>query len=275
MSEVTVRKTVPIDALRIDGGTQSRLKINVDTISNYAEKMEGGEEFPPVVAFFDGKDMWLGDGFHRYHAIKKIGKASIRADVINGTVRDAILYSKSANAKHGLQMSREDKWNNVLDMVTDFEWGEWSNREIARHCDVSHPFVQKVRDSLVKKTEDVIESPGNVSTKGSKDEPKDESKGEPKFTDPPPLPAAEAAKLQDTIDFLLKENEELTDKLAAGSSDDPEFTAKTIDELRDENKQLKIEVKSLTISRDQFQTENAQLIKQVNFLTKKLKKLEA
>lgn len=266
MSEVTVRKTVPIDALRIDGGTQSRLKINVDTISNYAEKMEGGEEFPPVVAFFDGKDMWLGDGFHRYHAIKKLGKASIRADVINGTVRDAILYSKSANAKHGLQMSREDKWNNVLDMVRDFEWGEWSNREIARHCDVSHPFVQKVRDSLVKKAEDVVEKPkgGNVTTQGSS--------GEPKFTEPPPVPAAEAEKLQETIDFLLKENENLTDKLASGSSDDPEFTFKTIEELRDENKQLKIEVKSLTISRDQFQTENAQLIKQVNYLTKKLKK---
>jgi hypothetical protein len=271
MSEV-VRKTVPIDAIRIDGGTQSRLKINVDTISDYAEKMERGEEFVPAVVFFDGKDMWLGDGFHRYHAIKKLGKASIRVDMHTGTVRDAILYSKSANAKHGLQMSREDKWNNVLDMVTDFEWGEWSNRDIARHCDVSHPFVQKVRDSLVKKTEEVIEKPasGNVTTpKSSKGEP------EPKFTEPPPLPAAEAAKLQDTIDFLLKENEELTDKLASGSSDDPEFTAKTIEELRDENKQLKIEVKSLTISRDQFQTENAQLIKQVNFLTKKLKKLDA
>jgi hypothetical protein len=267
MSEI-VRKTVPIDAIRIDGGTQSRLKINVDTISDYAEKMEGGEEFPPVVAFFDGKDMWLGDGFHRYHAIKKLGKASIRADVHTGTVRDAILYSKSANAKHGLQMSRKDKWNNVLDMVTDFEWGEWSNREIARHCDVSHPFVQKVKDSLVKKTEEEKPKTGNVTTKkGSPDEPK--------FVEPPPVPAAEASKFQDTIDFLLKENEELTDKLASGGSDDPEFTTKTINELRDENKQLKIEVKSLTISRDQFQTENAQLIKQVNFLTKKLKKLDA
>jgi len=55
---------------------------------------------------------------------------------------------------------------------------------------------------------------------------------------------------------------------------DPDFVEKTIKELRDENKLLRIEVKSLTMSRDQFQAENAQLIKQVAMLQKKIKKLE-
>jgi cell division protein FtsB len=270
MSEVTVRKTVPVDAVRIDGGTQSRLKINLDTVASYAEKMEHGEEFPPVVVFFDGKDMWMGDGFHRYHAVKKNGKASIRVDVINGTVRDAILHSYGANGQHGLPMSNEDKWSVVLEMVRDFEWGEWSNREIARQCNVSHVFVAKVRASLtvIEKVEPVIEKGGNVIETSGNVTIDDTKVLQPKIA----LPVAEYEKLQETIDFLIKENESLTDKLAVGSSDDPEFASKTIDELRDENKQLKIEVRSLTISRDQFQTENAQLIKQVNYLTKKLKK---
>ena len=80
-------------------------------------------------------------------------------------------------------------------------------------------------------------------------------------------------RMQETIDFLMEENQKLTDQLASGTAEDPEFTAKTLEELRDENKQLRIENKSLIISRDQFQAENAQLIKQVNYLTKKLKKL--
>jgi len=290
MSEMkeTVIKNVPAVAIRIDGGTQSRTKINIDAVEDYAAKMADGVEFPPVVVFFDGKDHWLADGFHRYHALRKIQKASVRCQVQNGTVRDAILYSFGANGMHGLPMTNEDKWHIVTEMVGDFEWSEWSDREISRRCHVSHIFVAKVRSS-VGKADEVIEKAqessseevgrkyvdkhGNVSTMKPASKKKEAVKEEEPQPEPS-VPAAEADKLQETIEFLIKENEALTDKLAAGSSDDPEFTARTIEELRDENKQLRIEVKSLTISRDQFQAENAQLMKQVNYLTKKLKKFE-
>jgi hypothetical protein len=291
MSEAkdTVIKNVPAVAIRIDGGTQSRTKINIDAVEDYAAKMADGVEFPPVVVFFDGKDHWLADGFHRYHALRKIQKASVRCQVQNGTVRDAILYSFGANGMHGLPMTNEDKWHIVTEMVGDFEWSEWSDREISRRCHVSHIFVAKVRSS-VGKADEVIEKAqessseevgrkyvdkhGNVSTMKPASKKREAVKEEEPPAEPS-VPAAEADKLQETIEFLIKENEALTDKLAAGSSDDPEFTARTIEELRDENKQLRIEVKSLTISRDQFQAENAQLMKQVNYLTKKLKKFEA
>ena len=291
MSEVkdTVIKNVPAVAIRIDGGTQSRTKINIDAVEDYAAKMADGVEFPPVVVFFDGKDHWLADGFHRYHALRKIEKASVRCQVQNGTVRDAILYSFGANGMHGLPMTNEDKWHIVTEMVGDFEWSEWSDREISRRCHVSHIFVAKVRSSIDKADEVIekaqesssdevgrkyVDKHGNVSTMKPASKKKEAVKEEESQPEPS-VPAAEADKLQETIEFLIKENEALTDKLAAGSSDDPEFTARTIEELRDENKQLRIEVKSLTISRDQFQAENAQLMKQVNYLTKKLKKFEA
>jgi FtsZ-binding cell division protein ZapB len=174
-------------------------------------------------------------------------------------------------------------------MVGDFEWSEWSDREISRRCHVSHIFVAKVRSSIDKADEVIekaqesssdevgrkyVDKHGNVSTMKTASKKKEAVKEEEPQPEPS-VPAAEADKLQETIEFLIKENEALTDKLAAGSSDDPEFTARTIEELRDENKQLRIEVKSLTISRDQFQAENAQLMKQVNYLTKKLKKFES
>jgi hypothetical protein len=33
-------------------------------------------------------------------------------------------------------------------LLEDEEWREWSDREIAKQADVSHPFVAKVRESL-------------------------------------------------------------------------------------------------------------------------------
>jgi FtsZ-binding cell division protein ZapB len=78
-------------------------------------------------------------------------------------------------------------------------------------------------------------------------------------------------KQQEAIDFLVQENEKLSDQLAVQGSSDPELAGKTIAELRDEIKQLTIELNSVKISRDQFQAENAQLKKQVTYLQKQLK----
>src|SRR5437773_5756457 len=39
-----------------------------DTINDYAQSMNEGDIFPPIIVHYDGKDYWLTDGFHRYHA---------------------------------------------------------------------------------------------------------------------------------------------------------------------------------------------------------------
>jgi FtsZ-binding cell division protein ZapB len=46
---------------------------------------------------------------------------------------------------------------------------------------------------------------------------------------------------------------------------------KLIEELREEIRLLKIENQALTVSRDTFQSENAQMKKQIKMLQKKLK----
>lgn len=138
-------KKLNLNAIRIDGGTQSRVEINNEAVSDYAEAVKVGIEFPAVVVFHDGADHWLADGFHRFHAHKQAGKASILAEVRDGTVRDAVLYSLGANRAHGLRMTNADKRKAVQTLLTDPEWSEWSDRKIADSCGVGHPFVAALR----------------------------------------------------------------------------------------------------------------------------------
>lgn len=266
-------KTLPLDEIRIDGGTQSRVKINTDRVALFVERMADGDEFPAVDVFFDGKDYWLADGFHRYHAALKRGKPGLTCTVRPGTVRDAILFSFHANGRHGLPFTLEDKRGNVTTMLKDPEWGDWSDREIARQCTCSHTMVAKMRTAMGKKDGErkFKHRNGKVATR------KVETDKKPEQQEAAPVSQeveAKIAALEDNIQTLVTENEKLTDKLAVINAPDPIQAEELIKELREENAQLRLEVKSLTISRDQFQAENAQLIKQVNMLTKKLKKLE-
>lgn len=138
--------TLAIDLIRIDGGTQPRAHLNPETVTEYANAMaDDGCVFPPVTVFYDGADYWLADGFHRVAASKEAGFADIDADVRQGTRRDAVLFSVGANADHGLRRTNEDKRRAVLTLLNDSEWAGWSDREIARQCGVSHPFVSSLR----------------------------------------------------------------------------------------------------------------------------------
>lgn len=134
-----------VASIRVDGGTQSRASLYQNVVDDYASAIGDGAAFPAVVLFYDGKDHWLADGFHRYHAHVKLGLAEIDADVRQGTRRDAILYSVGANESHGLRRTNEDKRRAVLTLLNDGEWVRWSDNEIARQCGVSQPFVSKLR----------------------------------------------------------------------------------------------------------------------------------
>jgi predicted nucleic acid-binding protein len=58
---------IPLESIRIDGGTQIRLEIRTDVVQEYAELIA---KLPPITVFFDGSTYWLADGFHRYHAAR-------------------------------------------------------------------------------------------------------------------------------------------------------------------------------------------------------------
>jgi hypothetical protein len=139
---------IPLSLIRIDGGTQSRAMLSDAVIEDYAAKIQEGVEFPPVVIFHDGAEHWLADGFHRVRAFIAASVDHISADVRQGTRRDAVLYSVGANGTHGLPRTNDDKRRAVMTLLNDAEWSKWSDREIARQCNVSHQMVAPLRASL-------------------------------------------------------------------------------------------------------------------------------
>lgn len=269
------KKILELKSIRTDGGTQVRKKLDAARSADYAQDMLNGDVFPPMLVAFDGSDYWLSCGFHRYHALLKNKKEEAEVLVRKGTVRDAILWAMEDNLKHGLRLTNEEKRDLVNRNLDDEKWSQDGDRVIARRCGVSHTTVARMRLERIKAKV--------AAEKAAKQEPvavKEE-------TPAPKQPVQEAPvnpnvrqleekiiELEESVVALSEENNSLTDQLAKQEAMDPEFVEKTIKELRDENKLLRIEVKSLTISRDQFQAENAQLIKQVAMLQKKIKKLE-
>lgn len=145
---------VPLESVRINGGTQSRAALSQSTITEYAESIRLGVDLPPVVMFFDGVHFWLADGFHRYHAHREAGAMEIAADIRTGTQRDAILYSVGANASHGLRRSNDDKRKAVETLLADPEWAGWSNNAIAKACAVSDKTVAAYRADHLRNSED-------------------------------------------------------------------------------------------------------------------------
>jgi ParB-like chromosome segregation protein Spo0J len=116
-----------INLIQRDGGTQPRAKIHPLTVVEYAQDLEAGANFPPVVVFDDGTNYWLADGYHRVEAALSIGLTQIVAIVRHGTKREAVLYSVGANAKHGLRRSQADKRRSVMLLLEDEEWSQWSD----------------------------------------------------------------------------------------------------------------------------------------------------
>ena len=260
-------KVINIQSIIIDKGTQSRAQISEETVTDYAEAMSAGDTFPPAVVYFDGVDYYLADGFHRLHAIKRLGKTSIQADVRTGTLRDAILYSLGANRDHGLRRSNADKRKCVQTLLDDFEWGEYSVNEMARICGVSPQLVLAVKHEM-----DGGEKVSSVKTNAPK-------KAKPtKLSNVIEAPLTDTDEKDEAVQELVAENQRLADRLAVHTMEaTPEeklSATETIKELREQIRILEIENQSLKISRDTFQRENAEMKKTISSLQRKLKKEE-
>ena len=139
--------------IKVDPACQARASLNDTTVDEYAEIMrdESDDNFPPIVVFHDGTDHWLSDGFHRHAAAQKAGLHSLKAEIRQGSRRDAILHAVGANATHGLRRTRDDKRRAVSILLGDPEWSEWSNRKIADCCGVDEKLVRTLRSASAAK----------------------------------------------------------------------------------------------------------------------------
>lgn len=283
-------KKMNVNAIILDPRLQSRVAVDEDMVKDFAEKMQDGEVFPPVhVYLVDGTHYYLVDGWHRALAIKEIEKTTIECIVTEGTWRDAKWASLAANNNHGLRPSPADKRKKIVNCLEDEEWSKYSDTLIAEHCGCSRKLVITVRNEgnvkkpdvvLAKRAGKIVEK--NISQSQNKKKKSDSEK--------PAKPAAAPKKVQDSeeekydarddvIHDLKAVNTSLSDRLAIAafdaSDEDKQLADQTIKELREQVRQLEIELVAVKSSRDGYQKENSEMKKQILAMQKKLKSLEA
>jgi len=134
--------------IMVKGEVQQRAGLNQDYIDELSNEIANGTELPPVEVYVVAREFLLADGFHRLEAYKRVGVDSVEANIIEGTEREAILHAVGANAKHGLRRKNVDKRHAVMTLLTDDEWGQWSDCEIARRAQVSPTFISKLKRAL-------------------------------------------------------------------------------------------------------------------------------
>ncbi len=150
------RRLIPLSQISFDQGTQTRHGGNdLATVRRYAEEMQTGlwdfERSPLPLLFFDGRCYYPGDGHHRLEAARLSQLEALPCEVCPGSLREAQFFSNTeANKYHGKQLTRQDKRHRVQNLLVDPEWTLMSDREIARYCGVSAPFVGNVRKSLIE-----------------------------------------------------------------------------------------------------------------------------
>lgn len=266
-------KTVSLDDIVIDGGTQQRVEISAEVVTEYAEAMRNGAKFPPMVLFFDGARYWLADGFHRYHAQRAAEIDECEAEAHPGIQRDAILYSTGANGSHGIRPTNADKRRSVTVLLTDPEWTKWSDRDIAKHCRVTQPLVSKVRAEILfgfekkGRVKSVITltpeaAPVLDIAKPAEDGYEDNT---PTDYDKKDFDLQEAVERGDYFEGMV---EGLHEQIAIGAlpTEEQADAAQIIKELKEENKDLKAELVmlravngSLKATSGMLLTENADL----------------
>lgn len=269
-------QTLPLSKLALRPETQSRAAINQDTVQDYCESMLDGEEFPPITVFFDGLEYYVVDGYHRCYASKKAGIKDIAAKVMNGSLRDAILYSTGVNPDHGLPRNSADKRKIVMKYLDDFEWSEWTDREIARKCRISAMTVGRIRKSLNLEQDErkYLTKNGHTATIKT-----DNIGKKPELVLPPPEPEPEDEHLQELAHANVELAEEvaaLKDRLAVKALDAPEDAKQNLEatmaELRATIKAQEAEIAALKSSRDQLLAKNADMLRQLSYWKKKAEK---
>jgi ParB-like chromosome segregation protein Spo0J len=148
---------VEVAALVFDPRLQMRANaVSEQTVSDYAELMKAGTEFPRIkVRRVDGQ-LLVVDGWQRGHAARKAERTHIPALVRPGTFREALAEAIAANGDHGLQRTNADKNRAVVALLKDPEWCQLSSRVLATMAKVTHTYVNNLRKHYGVKPGEVL-----------------------------------------------------------------------------------------------------------------------
>ena len=247
------------------------------------------------------------DGWHRYRAANELGMECPTVELGDVDPRDFVLAQNKAR-RHVTQAQLAQAAIAVFqwypaDGSAQKNGGAAgpaappkSTKEIADIAGVSERTVRQAKAIQKKAAPEVVEAVKRGEIGGEKASaiaklPKEqqaeaikkpiEKPAKPQPEDEayaPPAPANhELEEAISTINELAAENEQLRDRVAvaamSGTDEERAMAAETIAELRDQIKTLEAELDAVRTSRDTFQRQNAELMKQVRLQQKQIKKL--
>ena len=134
--------------IRTDGETQQRVTCDSFTVEQYAELMQRGVVFPPVLVWNDGECYWLVDGFHRLAAARRLSRTTITAEICFGSLSDAQWQSYGANSTHGLRRNRDDIQLVISRALQHPKAATISNVELAHHLGIPETTLRRWRSRL-------------------------------------------------------------------------------------------------------------------------------
>jgi predicted RNA-binding Zn-ribbon protein involved in translation (DUF1610 family) len=143
LSQQTIQ-TFPNDLMFI----QSRAEINLSIVDEYSQMMKDGIVFDPVEGVQNESGaIFVYDGFHRGEAAKMVGMLLL-VNLRPGNRTEAEWLALTANQKHGLHRTNQDKQRVVRQALLHPYGVQLSNREIARHCGVDDKTVGRIRRAM-------------------------------------------------------------------------------------------------------------------------------
>ena len=152
---------LPLKDIILDPKLQMRARIDMAYIDELAEAIF---DLPPVqVVRGPAGELWLWDGWHRHGAFVKATQLTIPCHVTDGTWDDAEAAAAGANQTHGMRRTVEDKRRTVRALIAAHK--DWSDRQIAKVANVTHPFVAKLTHDMSTpyvKNEKVVTLPPQV-----------------------------------------------------------------------------------------------------------------
>jgi hypothetical protein len=220
------------------------------------------------------------DGWHRYTAALEAGVDCPTIELVDVDPQ-AFVIAKNKARRHitssqiALAVTAVYQWRSVGRPNVAPGATLKTNAELAALAGTSERTIRQAKTVQEKAAPQVKEAvkAGTMSVKKAAE------------TVNPPKTAAnddqndELAEAAHTIADLSEENDTLRAQIAVGQMDAPEVerisAAEVIADLRTENKALRAEIAAMRISRDTFQAENRELMKQLGLNAKELKRLRA
>jgi hypothetical protein len=149
------RQLVPLARIEIDHSTQFRRRKDPRHVEELVALRERGVRFTddPELYLDDDGSYWVGDGFHRLEADRRLGHERVWASVRPGTRLDAMIHAGGANGGHGLRRDHLYVRKAICAFLDHEELGRLSNRTIAKLVRCDHKTVGTVREEMGRKSD--------------------------------------------------------------------------------------------------------------------------